>query len=450
MKVPTEKTERISSLDFLRGFALLGILALNIESFAGPESLHDIPVGLAKPAFVGWHAHLDLAIVTLKWLFFEAKMRGLFAMLFGAGVVLFCERLQRRGADAPVADLYLRRCMWLMLFGLIHGAMIWGGDILLQYALCGLIFLFPFRNLSAKRLILTGSFIWLVGGTLGVFNFVDGAGALKKGAQMEEIHHIVARGGVLNDEQKTMLKEEKDSAEGAAKKTEKRIQEATTGSYLEALPKHASGFFETISSIFFSGLVAEVIGAMLLGMGLYKAGFLTAKWRSRHYALVAAIGYSISMPIVLFGIWKLQADQFSILSAMKWMYFPYSVEQAFGTLANVSVLILLSRLALFQPLMNGLASIGRMAFSNYILTSLVCQTVFIWSSLKLYGQLEYYQYMYVVFLMWAINFVFSAIWLRVFNFGPLEWVWRSLTYWKRQPLFKKKTAPKEDQLAWLP
>src|ERR1700753_2482933 len=116
---PLGKGRPVASLDVLRGFALLGILVLNIEDFSGPESLHDIPVGVAKAAFVGWHAHLDMVILTLKWLFFEGKMRALFATLFGAGCVLLTERIERRAPEAA-ADIFLRRSMWLTLFGLIQ------------------------------------------------------------------------------------------------------------------------------------------------------------------------------------------------------------------------------------------------------------------------------------------------------------------------------------------
>ncbi len=122
---PVARGERLVALDVLRGVALLGILTVNVEDFAGPESLHDVPMGLARVAFVGWHAHLDLAILTLKWLFVEGEMRAMFAMLFGAGAVLLTERIERRGQPARAADIFLRRNMWLALFGLIHGTLIW-------------------------------------------------------------------------------------------------------------------------------------------------------------------------------------------------------------------------------------------------------------------------------------------------------------------------------------
>src|ERR1700744_3819691 len=161
-RAPVARGERIVALDVLRGFALLGILVLNIEDFSGPESLHDIPVGVAKAAFVGWHAHLDLIILTIKWMFFEGKMRALFATLFGAGCVLLTERIGRPKPEAA-ADIFLRRSMWLTLFGLIHGTLIWDGDILFQYGSLSLLFLFPLRHVPARKLIGVGLVIALVG-----------------------------------------------------------------------------------------------------------------------------------------------------------------------------------------------------------------------------------------------------------------------------------------------
>jgi uncharacterized protein len=145
LPAPVKRAERISSLDVLRGFALLGILVVNMDSFAGPEASHDIPLAAA---FSGPHAHWNLIALFLKWIFIEGKMRALFSMLFGAGVILLTSRAEKRGAGAQIADIYLRRNMWLLALGLLHGVFLWGGDILFQYAFCALVFLYPCRKLK--------------------------------------------------------------------------------------------------------------------------------------------------------------------------------------------------------------------------------------------------------------------------------------------------------------
>ena len=157
----TTGRERISAIDTLRGFALLGILVLNINYFAGPEAAHDIPYEV----FSGPHGLANLVTFYVKWIFFEAKMRGMFSMLFGAGVILMTSRAERRGAGQDVADIYLRRNILLLSFGLIHGILIWDGDILFDYALSALLLLYPLRKLPARTLFLTGTFLSLVVGT---------------------------------------------------------------------------------------------------------------------------------------------------------------------------------------------------------------------------------------------------------------------------------------------
>ena len=168
----TKRGERISSLDILRGFSLLGILVVNIESFGGPESLHDIPVGTVKAAFTGHHAHLNLIILFLKWIFIEGKMRGLFSILFGAGAVLLTSRIERRNSADSAADIFLRRNMWLVIIGVLHGVFLWTGDILFAYGINALLFLYPCRKLKAKTLFIVGTIIWIVVATTGLMNAV--------------------------------------------------------------------------------------------------------------------------------------------------------------------------------------------------------------------------------------------------------------------------------------
>jgi uncharacterized protein len=169
--VPVERRERISSIDIVRGFALLGILVLNIGSFAGPEFMHDIPIGIPKPPFVGPHAHLNFAVLLITWILFEGKMRCLFSMLFGAGVILFTARAEKRGAGIKTADLYTRRNLWLCVFGLIHGTFLWYGDILFMYGLSGLLFLFPFRVLKTKTLFVLGLLVSIGLGTINMLTY---------------------------------------------------------------------------------------------------------------------------------------------------------------------------------------------------------------------------------------------------------------------------------------
>src|SRR6201987_5437762 len=142
---PVTRAERISSMDVLRGFSLMGILVMNITDFAFGFSNYFFPLSTVKPVFNGPHWKINTAVWFLRWILAEGKMRAMFSMLFGAGVILLTERGIARGAGIRVADIYTRRNMWLVLFGMLHGYLIWSGDILFYYGLAALLFLFPFR-----------------------------------------------------------------------------------------------------------------------------------------------------------------------------------------------------------------------------------------------------------------------------------------------------------------
>lgn len=430
---PIVPAQRIVVLDVLRGFALLGILVLNIESFSGPSSMHDVPIGTAKPAFVGWHASLDLAILSIKWLFFEGKMRTLFSMLYGAGIVLLTERFERRGQEARLADIYCRRNMWLLLFGLIHGTLIWQGDILSQYAAIALLVMYPLRKLAARRLILLGMSIGILGGTYGVARMMDAQaifateGLRVDGRKALAAHRVPSteQSAALAAEAKATLEEKADIAQQV---------ESGRAPYLESIAPRTDGYLGFVIGLFRSGWILEVTGSMLMGMGLYKAGFLTGKLRRRTYMTVALIGYAISIPIVLTGVAMSDAGGFSPAAITRWLYLPYVVEAFSGSIANAALLLFIIKSEWLKVPTTALANVGRTAFSNYILTSVLCQTVFAWGPWKLYGALEYYEQSYVILAVWGVNLIASAIWLRAFIYGPLEWIWRSLVYWQVQPL----------------
>src|SRR6266446_3351724 len=146
---PVVREERIASIDVLRGFALLGILWMNVVAFALPGAAY------ADPTIAGGARGANLLFWLFSQILVEGKMRTLFSMLFGAGVILFTSRAEARGAESRIGDLYYRRTLWLIAFGLLHAYFIWSGDILYGYGVAGLL-LFPFRHLPARTLIIAG------------------------------------------------------------------------------------------------------------------------------------------------------------------------------------------------------------------------------------------------------------------------------------------------------
>src|SRR5262249_22289474 len=150
---PVAPSERIASLDVLRGFALLGILLMNIGDYALPGGFD------YNPTILGPLSKLNFFLWAGRFVLFEGKMRALFSMLFGAGVILLTSRLERRGDAAMAGDIFTRRNMWLTLFGVLHAYFLWWGDILYFYGMTALLFLYPCRKLKARTLLGAGAVV---------------------------------------------------------------------------------------------------------------------------------------------------------------------------------------------------------------------------------------------------------------------------------------------------
>jgi uncharacterized protein len=432
---PTKLSERISGMDVLRGVALLGILILNIDDFGNPSLLHDIPVGTPINNFAGPHAHLNLALLMIKWMFFEGKMRGLFSMLFGAGVILLTTRAERRGRT-DVADIYTRRNLLLLFFGLMHACFIWSGDILFDYGFQALLFLYPARKLKAKTLLWLGTFLSLFVATSGVILYFDAFHDYTLSKQVAVIQAQQSAGAPLTTNQQEELQQWNERVEShriTPQKSKKAFEEGMI-SYPASIVDTAMGSFQGGFYRAHINLAADILSAMLIGMGLMKLGFFSGELSYGSYIGTALVGFAISAPIYAVGIMKAYASGFYFLDTEKWVWLPYYLTREAGSLAIAAVVILIVKSGSLKAPQRLLAAVGRTAFSNYILTSLICQTVFVWGPWKLYGKLEYYQLMYVVFGVWTINLVVSSLWLSKFAFGPLEWLWRSLTYGKAQPM----------------
>ncbi|ADV82845.1 DUF418 domain-containing protein [Terriglobus saanensis] len=442
LEQPTTSKERISSIDVLRGFALLGILMLNINDFGAPEAAHDIPIGMPKPAFTGPHAHLNLAILILKWVFFEGKMRALFSMLFGAGVVLMTSRAEKRGAGAQIADIYLRRNMWLVALGFLHGCFLWHGDILFLYGLTALLVLYPIRKLSAKTLLTVGTFISLVLGTYALFEYTGSEHDLRLSKHAAVVAADRRTGKIITLEQKAVETEWNALVE-KHKVTDASIQKAMASAqagYWTNVNERRHDYIGSRAALEYITFIIESLGAMMIGMGLFKTGFLTGEKSYATYAWTALIGFAVSAPIYLIGILKAYAGGFFFLDLEKWVFLPYYFPREAGAIALAAAVMMVVKSNILRTLQHALAAVGQTALSNYILTTVICQFLFLWGPWKLYGKLEYFQLVCVVFGVWSVNLIISPIWLRTFRFGPIEWLWRSLTYVKLQPMLIKRQS----------
>ncbi len=435
---PVAQSERLSTIDLLRGFSLMGILLMNICDFGMPSWDYAIPLTTVKPVFSGPHATANTVLWFLRWMLAEGKMRALFSMLFGAGVILLTERAENRGAGVRTADIFTRRNMWLTLFGILHCYLIWNGDILFFYGASALLFMFPFRHCRPKTLFWTAGIILLL--NTAVVNSGQTFGELSARKAAAKANLALQHHQVLTEEQIDQLKSWKkvqDHWRPDEKKLYKEI--AAHHGYLAAQGADAGDAFRAETLGQYAGF-GDWVGMMLLGMALFRLGFFQLKASTRTYALVAILGLAISWGVTFAGCWIGWKGHFDLFQTQFWLNVPYDLTRLTGALGNAAVLLLMVRFGLFPWLLARVANVGQMAFSNYILTSLCMKTLYQWSPLHWYGYMDYYKLYYAVAAMWAINLVFSALWLRSFRFGPLEWCWRSLTYWQRQPMRLGKLA----------
>jgi uncharacterized protein len=414
----------------LRGAALLGILLMNIQDMGLPGGAYENPLEW------GGATGANLAYWFVNQVFFEGKMRFLFSLLFGAGAVLLTERATERGAGVATADIWLRRCLWMMLFGLIHAYFIWEGDILYAYGLVGL-GLFVFRVLSPRQLF------WIAGGVLVIVSALTTLGmAMSQQSSKEDALKAIAKPEAQRSKKEKAAIESYQKmldGEDIVKRREKIDEEIKTlrGGWAENVAFRAPHAFEWQTVMMFKFGVFDVLFPMLLGMALYKSDVLGGGKSPGFYALGAAAGYLAGIPVIALVARTVVASNWDPF-VRSWLYATYEYGRLTVGLGHLFLLLLIYRLGWFRPVTWLLSRVGQTAFSNYILTSILVTLFFNGYGLGNFGKLERHQLLYVVAAMWSINLIVSPLWLRWFRFGPLEWAWRSLTYWKRQP-FRRDT-----------
>jgi uncharacterized protein len=437
---PVTRAERISSMDVLRGFSLMGILVMNICDFAYGFANYSYPLSTVKPVFDGPHWKINTAAWFLRWIFAEGKMRAMFSMLFGAGVILLTERGLARGAGVRVADIYTRRNMWLVLFGMLHGYLIWSGDILFSYGLAALLFLFPFRTVRVKKLLWVAGIVLLINSAMSFGHEYGRPYSLKQAA--EKANAKVGLHQALTKDEEAALGAWSDAQEEwrmSPAKRDKDIAAMQKGYWKAQMHTARENLEGELKGSYFA--FGDWLGMMLIGMALYKNGFLAGRLKVKTYAWTAALGLPLSWGLTGLGAWQAWVGHFDLLKTSLWMTPPYNLARVAGALGMAAVILMVLKAGRLKWLSFPVAAVGQMALTNYLLTSITMQVIYAWGPWHWYGYVEYYRIYYAVAGMWIFNMIFSSLWLRYFEFGPVEWAWRSLTYWKRQPMRIRVVAP---------
>ena len=433
---PVAEARRIKLIDALRGVAVLGILLMNIPGFAMPNYYSE--------AFRSDPTNVNFWVDAVVSVLFEGKMRALFGMLFGAGVILFASTKGASGRS--VAGLFYRRMGWLVAFGLIHAHLIlWIGDILYLYGLCGML-VYLFRNVNPKYLALGVPLV-------AVVDFGSGA-AFHHYMRVQRLAYVDAHqaevaGRALTAEQvkaledwrsleKSILPNREDAAENTRKM---KSGYAAVAGYIRPLALK-------IQTLFVPVIMWDSVALMLLGMALFRWGFLTGGWSANAYLRTMLVGYGLGLPLAAFSFYhgyttspNLEAQLARLETVpVEWTGLIYPFQRILLVMAHVAALVLLYRGGYAARLFRCLEAVGQMALTDYILQSVICTLIFFGYGLNYFAELEFYQLFFVVAGVWAVLLLASPLWLRSFRFGPLEWLWRSLTYWRLQR-FRRGPGP---------
>ncbi len=400
---PITLADRIEAMDVLRGFALLGILLMNLEGFVGPVMASG--TGL-DPKLTGIDRVADLLIYVLV----QGKFYTLFSLLFGMGFAVMSQRAEQAGR--PFAGVYWRRGLVLLGFGVVHALFIWAGDILTMYALCSFLLL-AFRPLPYRWYVWLGLAAYVA--PVGFMYLMGAMGSLLDGTEGwdKAMAEIGTQMQVLIDSERTAY---------------------GSGSYAEATWQRLKSTGMALSNITMFGFI--VFGMFLLGAWFVRSGaiarpgafprlYAALRWGALPLGLLTMLGSVVLAPTMDFATFNLRVSTAFALQVLAnlLMCLGY-VAWVVRALASPS----------WQRPLAWLAPAGRMALTNYLMQSLVCTWIFYGYGLGFFEQLPRAWQPVFALALFGVQVLLSRLWLSRFRFGPVEWLWRSLTYAKLQPL----------------
>lgn len=404
---PTSETERIEVIDIIRGFAVLGILLVNMAWFNSPVYLYVMDVQW-------WTGTADRIATWFIRFLAEGKFYSLFSFLFGIGLTLQIARAEAR--DVRFVPLYRRRLFFLLLIGLLHGFLLWAGDILAAYAVLGFLLLL-FRHRKPRTLV-----IWAVI-SLSIPVLLSGLGfvALELGRSFpESAKQIEASFAASAAEYKVL--------------TDQSLETYSQGSFSEIMTQRIRDLrFMYFAEIFIG---PNVFGLFLLGMYIGKRGYLQNI--PAHLSFIRRVmWYGLTIGIIGNAAYVI-ALEYSNPSVPSLMSFVHSAAFFVGAPAFcfffVSAIIVLTYTDEWKNRLSPLGAVGRTAVSNYLFQSVVCTTIFYSYGFGLYGKVGPALGIVFTVAIFTLQLFLSRWWLQRFRFGPVEWLWRSFTYRKLQPL----------------
>ncbi|MDI9546724.1 MAG: DUF418 domain-containing protein [Chloroflexota bacterium] len=404
---PTSESERIEVLDVLRGFALFGILLVNMIAFGQvmmAAATLPLDYETALDHVAGWG---------IRWLA-EGKFYSLFSLLFGMGFTLQMMRAEAKGRR--FVPVYLRRSLVLLVIGVLHGILFWVGDILAIYAVLGVLLLL-FRHMRPRNLL-----IWAVVILLLPSLFMIGANLLLEFARQDP-----AAAAQID----AMFAE---SYAATAAEVERASAIYATGSYAEITAQRAIELVEMWLTTLF--ILPSIFAMFLVGACIGKSGIL-ADLEGHRTLLVRLCIWGLGLGLPLNAVYATLIESL-VRTEPSWPLVIAVITQAIGApllaLGYMSGLALLWQRPAWRARLYRLAPLGRMALTNYLLQSLIATLIFYGYGLGLFGQVGIAAGVLITIAIYLVNYAVSHWWLGRYRFGPVEWLWRTLTYGRRQPM----------------
>jgi len=421
--------QRIRTIDAIRGVAVLGILIINFQDMAVPEDL-----------VLAFHA-TDPDKGSNYWfgiiseIFIAGKFRGIFTLIFGVSSSIIYVKITENTQGNTVVGIYFYRLFWLLVFGLVNAYLfLWWGDVLIKYAILGVL-LFAFQR--APFWILTATALTC----LAVLT-------IQPAAEYRELVNLQQKSTAAQYKQQSghpltpgdlnTLEQWKEALEDIQPRTDsiERESQIKTGSFIGLFRYNLRSAFEEQTYIFYKEDVWDMLLFMILGIMLFRLGFFNERRKQTLHLTTAFFGVGIGLVIhswMILGIYENPLDPvrlqfFLIFSNLGRLPF---------VVGYISLIILVFRPGIFRPIGDWMVAVGRMALSNYLISSIIGAFVFYGFGLALFNQLNRLQVLFVIIVLWIAQVVFSVIWMKRFHYGPTEWGWRSLTYFKAHPLWRR-------------
>jgi uncharacterized protein len=407
---PLKQTERITVIDALRGFALFGILMVNIHLMYEPMT--QMMLGAKPDASV-----LQIIGESIVKFFFEGKFYVIFSMLFGFGFYIFMNK--STDSNTSALPVFRRRLFFLLLFGVAHISLLWAGDVLFYYSLFGFI-LILFRKSSDKKIIK-----WAVAFALIPIILIS---LMTVGVSLaSQVPEVKAEMDVQFQSSLVVMSE----------LVERASLVYSTGSFHEIVSVRVEEYLNLLAGSLMS-FCPVILAMFLLGYLAARKGIIK-NYMNNLPVFKTIFRWGLAVGIITSGLYAVSFRNATLMVPSAWsllastMHIIGGISLGLCYVSGIVILFINGKAGFFS---NYLAPVGRMALTNYLVQSITTAFLFHSYGLGLFGKISVWQGMAIVVVIFALQIVFSRWWLSRYQFGPFEWLWRSLTYWKFQPMKK--------------